>query len=200
MLRHSRKRIGHVMFLYSCVTSPPRALPSDSPFADEDSSVSILLAARVLRALSSDGYTRHIAPSLRLFVPNSLTVHHRTFSSKGCACKVSFFLPRCFFPFRCPFSNRYIRSISKASSSRAVHCQGARRFSCIAIIESVCFLSLAVSLTSGGHNSWGGRSSPTSGSSYSNAASFFASEGTDPSTRSISSFFITHWKFRLHAP
>jgi hypothetical protein len=33
----------------------------------------------------------HTAPSLRLFVPNSLTVNHRSFSSEGYACNVLFF-------------------------------------------------------------------------------------------------------------
>jgi hypothetical protein len=43
---------------------------------------------------------RHIAPSLRLFVPNSLKVYHRSFSSEGCACNVFFFfLTRCFLLF-----------------------------------------------------------------------------------------------------
>jgi hypothetical protein len=35
---------------------------------------------------------RHTAPSLRLFVPNSLRVYHRLFSSEGCACNVFLFL------------------------------------------------------------------------------------------------------------
>jgi hypothetical protein len=46
VLRHSRKRKGHVIFPY-CVTSPPRALPSDSPSADEENTVPILLATCV---------------------------------------------------------------------------------------------------------------------------------------------------------
>jgi hypothetical protein len=33
----------------------------------------------------------HTAPSLRLFVPNSLKVYHCSFSSEGCACNVFFF-------------------------------------------------------------------------------------------------------------
>jgi hypothetical protein len=36
--------------------------------------------------LPSNGYTCHGAPSLRLFVPNSLQVCSHFFSSKGCAC------------------------------------------------------------------------------------------------------------------
>jgi hypothetical protein len=79
VLRHWRKRKVHVIFPYCCVTSPPRALPSDSPSADEENAVLILLPECVLRVLSSEGYTRHIAPSVRLFVPNSLTVHHCSF-------------------------------------------------------------------------------------------------------------------------
>jgi hypothetical protein len=43
--------------------------------------------------------SRHIAPSLRLFVPNSLTVYHRFFSSEGSAHDILwlgiFFFPRC---------------------------------------------------------------------------------------------------------
>jgi hypothetical protein len=35
---------------------------------------------------------RHTVPSLRLFVPNSLTVDHRFFSSEGCSCNVFFLL------------------------------------------------------------------------------------------------------------
>jgi hypothetical protein len=41
------------------VTSPPRALLSDSPSAEEEKTGPKLLAACVLRALSSNGYTRH---------------------------------------------------------------------------------------------------------------------------------------------
>jgi hypothetical protein len=41
---------------------------------------------------------RHTAPSLRLFVSNSLTVYQRSFSSVGCACKVFFFFFGLVFP------------------------------------------------------------------------------------------------------
>jgi hypothetical protein len=45
-------------------------------------------------AQPNSGLTYHTAPSLRLFIPNSLTVYHRSFPSEGCARNVT--------------SNRYI--------------------------------------------------------------------------------------------
>jgi hypothetical protein len=46
-------------------------------------------------------------------------------------------------------------------------------------------LFLSLSANSGGHNSWSGRCSPISGSSYINAASISASEVADLSTASL---------------
>jgi hypothetical protein len=47
VLRHSWKRKGHVIFPYCCVTLPPRTLPRDSPSADKENTVPIMLAACV---------------------------------------------------------------------------------------------------------------------------------------------------------
>jgi hypothetical protein len=45
----------------------------------------------------SNGCTCHVAPSLRLFIPNNLQTYRHSFSSKGCACK---FCDRSHLPFR----------------------------------------------------------------------------------------------------
>jgi hypothetical protein len=39
-------------------------------------------------SLVSNGSTHHIAPFLRLFIPNGLQAYHHFFSSEGCACDV----------------------------------------------------------------------------------------------------------------
>jgi hypothetical protein len=51
---------------------------------------SIVACIRVYRAVAWQriGQIHYIAPSLRLFVPNSLTVHHLSFLSRGCAFNV----------------------------------------------------------------------------------------------------------------
>jgi hypothetical protein len=55
-----------------------------------ENTVSLLLFRFVYRAVAQQrvNQIRYIAPSLRLFVPNSLTVHHLTFLSGGCAFNV----------------------------------------------------------------------------------------------------------------
>jgi hypothetical protein len=61
--------------------------------------------------------TRYTAPSLRLFVPNKLTVYHLSFSFKSCAFNV--FLQMFCFPC-CPFSERYIRTLFKGGNIEVV--------------------------------------------------------------------------------
>jgi hypothetical protein len=56
--------------------------------------------------------TRYTAPSLRLFVPNSLTVHHCAFASEGSARDVTFLWHGSSAVI---LSNRYIRSILKGA-------------------------------------------------------------------------------------
>jgi hypothetical protein len=45
-------------------------------------------AGMFTESLPSNGYTRHIAPSLRIFIPNSLQAYRHFFFSEGCACDV----------------------------------------------------------------------------------------------------------------
>jgi hypothetical protein len=47
-----------------------------------------VVSLSVSRSLSSNGYTRYIAPTLWAFVPNSLQAYRHFFFSKGCACDV----------------------------------------------------------------------------------------------------------------
>jgi hypothetical protein len=56
----------------------------------------------------------HTAPSLRLFVPNNLTVYHGSLSSEGCACNVFFFFLflGLVFPLVVYFSPRVALSLS----------------------------------------------------------------------------------------
>jgi hypothetical protein len=61
---------------------------------------------------------RYNTPSLRLLVPSSLSMHHRSFFSKGCACNVCAGL----LLLRRLFSNCYRLSLLKASSPWVVHC------------------------------------------------------------------------------
>jgi hypothetical protein len=91
---------GQVL-LYDVTT---RESHSNRPSAYIENIVPVLLAACVFRALSSNGSTRHIAPSLRLFVPNSLTVYHLFVISEG-SCSWRLLMVRS-FP-RWPLSSRY---------------------------------------------------------------------------------------------
>jgi hypothetical protein len=50
--------------------------------------VTVVLYLIISRSLPSNDYTYHIAPSLRLFVPNSLQMYRHYFFSEGCACDV----------------------------------------------------------------------------------------------------------------
>jgi hypothetical protein len=66
-------------------------LPSNGSSGDpylRSCCLAMVVVTFVSRSLPSNGSMWHIAPSLRLFVPNSLQVYHHFFFSEGCVCDV----------------------------------------------------------------------------------------------------------------
>jgi hypothetical protein len=68
--------------------------------------------------LPMPSYTRYTAPSLRLFVPNSLTVHHRSFFFRGLCLQ----RPLVVLLLRRLFSNHYLHSLLKDSQLARCRC------------------------------------------------------------------------------
>jgi hypothetical protein len=116
----------------------------------------------VFRALPRNWFTCHIAPSLRLFVPNSLLVCHCSFCSK-----VMFHLPAKLFRFSplflwCSFFNCYHCSLLKAARPKQLPAR-------VPVDPGVSPLSCVFFPNSGGKTIPRGWCSHISGSSYTKA-------------------------------
>jgi hypothetical protein len=140
------------------------------------------------------GETRHIAPSLRRFhpeLPNSVSPF---LSSVGCACNVtllwsvsSFFLRFSFF------RGDHSPTVTSAPSLRPARLE---RFP--DNLQSVrFFIFIQGCLTQSISVTHGVAGAPTYPAPTPCAISSFVLERVDPSTRSIPSFFVIRWEFRL---
>jgi hypothetical protein len=121
----------------------------------------------------NNGLTYHTAPFLRLFVPNSLTVHHRRFLPRLYLQRLFLWLGVSFLPVvRFPTAT-FTPSLRPARPERLT----TRVLEDLDVPPRFKVLTLPPPSPLGTNNSWSGRCSPISGSSYANIASISASEG-----------------------